>query len=138
MQQSKKTNDNSCPMIRMFKWGSFFFTFSFHLLKIRKDLSIYYYISWYDRREHRKFTTVKKGCDTLLAVILFVIGVILIIIEMFTLTFVLLWIGIASIIASIVEYFNHQFFLTFGTFFISAIVLWLCTKRFAKRVSSSK
>jgi membrane protein implicated in regulation of membrane protease activity len=74
----------------------------------------------------------------LLAVSLFVIGVILIIIEMFTLTFVLLWIGIASIIASIVEYFNHSFFLTFGTFFISAIVLWLCTKRFAKRVSSSK
>lgn len=74
----------------------------------------------------------------MIAVVLFVIGVILIIIEMFSLTFVFLWIGIACILSSIVSYFSNSVILTFLTFIISAIILWLSTKRFAKKIHQQK
>ncbi|WP_088071327.1 NfeD family protein [Gottfriedia luciferensis] len=74
----------------------------------------------------------------MVAISLFVIGVILIIIEMFSLTFVFLWIGLASILAAIVSYFTESNTLTFIVFVISALILWLSTKNFAKRVHQQK
>jgi len=70
----------------------------------------------------------------MVAISLFVIGVILVIIEMFSITFVFLWIGIACILAAIVSYLTGSIILTFITFIISALILWLSTKNFAKRI----
>ncbi|PEJ57352.1 MULTISPECIES: NfeD family protein [unclassified Bacillus (in: firmicutes)] len=74
----------------------------------------------------------------MVALYLFVIGVLLIIIEMFSLTFVFLWIGIASILASVVNYLTDSNTFTFIVFIISAIILWLSTKKFAKRIHQHK
>ncbi|WP_179194749.1 NfeD family protein [Bacillus sp. EAC] len=74
----------------------------------------------------------------MVAISLFVIGVLLIIIEMFSLTFVFLWIGLASILASIVSYLTESNTLTFIVFIVGAIILWLCTKKFAKRLHQQK
>lgn len=74
----------------------------------------------------------------MVAISLFVIGVLLIIFEMFSLTFVFLWIGIASILASIVSYVTESNTLTFIVFIVSALILWLCTKNFAKRIHQHK
>lgn len=74
----------------------------------------------------------------MVAISLFVIGVILIIIEMFSLTFVFLWIGIASILASVVNYLTESNTFTFIVFIISALILWLSTKKFAKRIHQHK
>ncbi|WP_088014956.1 NfeD family protein [Gottfriedia acidiceleris] len=74
----------------------------------------------------------------MVAISLFVIGVILIIIEMFSLTFVFLWIGIASILASVVNYLTGSNTFTFIVFIISALILWLSTKKFAKRIHKHK
>lgn len=74
----------------------------------------------------------------MVAISLFVIGVLLIIIEMFSLTFVFLWIGIASILASVVNYLTGSNTFTFIVFVISALILWLSTKKFAKRIHQQK
>ena len=74
----------------------------------------------------------------MVAICLFVIGVLLIIIEMFSLTFVFLWIGIASILASVVNYLTGSNTFTFIVFIISALILWLSTKKFAKRLHQHK
>ena len=74
----------------------------------------------------------------MVAISLFVIGVLLIIIEMFSLTFVFLWIGIASILASVVNYLTGSNTFTFIVFIISALILWLSTKKFAKRIHQHK
>ncbi|UPM53890.1 NfeD family protein [Gottfriedia acidiceleris] len=74
----------------------------------------------------------------MVAISLFVIGVLLIIIEMFSLTFVFLWIGIASILASVVNYLTGSNTFTFIVFVISALILWLSTKKFAKRIHQHK
>ncbi|WP_129690120.1 NfeD family protein [Gottfriedia acidiceleris] len=74
----------------------------------------------------------------MVAICLFVIGVLLIIIEMFSLTFVFLWIGIASILASVVNYLTGSNTFTFIVFIISALILWLSTKKFAKRIHQHK
>ncbi|SFD23776.1 NfeD family protein [Bacillus sp. UNCCL81] len=74
----------------------------------------------------------------MVAISLFVIGVLLIIIEMFSLTFVFLWIGIASILASVVNYFTGSNTFTFIVFVISALILWLSTKKFAKKIHQHK
>jgi inner membrane protein len=74
----------------------------------------------------------------MVAISLFVIGVILIIIEMFSLTFVFLWIGIASILASVVNYLTGSNTFTFIVFIITALILWLSTKKFAKKIHQHK
>ncbi|GEM_PF-7093836 len=74
----------------------------------------------------------------MVAISLFVIGVLLIIIEMFSLTFVFLWIGIASILASVVNYLTGSNTFTFIVFIISALILWLSTKKFARRIHQHK
>jgi inner membrane protein len=74
----------------------------------------------------------------MVAISLFVIGVLLIIFEMFSLTFVFLWIGIASILAAIVSYLTGSNTITFIVFIISALILWLSTKNFAKRIHQQK
>jgi len=74
----------------------------------------------------------------MVAISLFVIGVLLIIFEMFSLTFVFLWIGIASILASIVSFLTGSNILTFIVFIVSSLLLWLFTKKFAKRIHQQK
>ena len=74
----------------------------------------------------------------MVAIFLFVIGVLLIIIEMFSLTFVFLWIGVASILASVANYLTGSNTFTFIVFVIAALILWLSTKKFAKRIHQHK
>jgi inner membrane protein len=74
----------------------------------------------------------------MVAISLFVIGVLLIIFEMFSLTFVFLWIGLASILASIVSFLTESNTLTFVVFIVSALILWLSTKKFARRIHQHK
>jgi inner membrane protein len=74
----------------------------------------------------------------LLAISLFAIGVLLIIVEMLTGTFVLLWVGLATIASSIVLFADGSIWLALLVFIVSAFVLWLGTKKFAKRVHQGK
>jgi inner membrane protein len=65
---------------------------------------------------------------------LFAIGVLLLIVEMLTGTFVLLWLGIATIAASITMFVSDSIWLSLLVFIVSALILWLGTKQFGKKV----
>ncbi|MBO9128097.1 NfeD family protein [Bacillus sp. 165] len=65
-------------------------------------------------------------------IIWIVLGIIVIIAEMMTGTFVLLWIGIAGIIAGLSMYVVDNIWVSFVVFILSAFLLWLSTKSVAK------
>ncbi|MBM7361886.1 NfeD family protein [Priestia taiwanensis] len=69
-----------------------------------------------------------------MAISLFAIGILLIIVEMLTGTFVLLWLGIATLAASAVIFTTESIWLALLVFAVTAIGLWLGTKKFGKNV----
>lgn len=66
--------------------------------------------------------------------ILLAVGVILLITEMLTGTFVLLWLGISCVLTSGVLVLTDNVWLTFFAFVMFALILWLSTQKFAKKV----
>ncbi|MDF2606311.1 MAG: hypothetical protein K0S34_501 [Bacillales bacterium] len=67
-----------------------------------------------------------------IAIILFVVGLIILVTEMFTGTFALLWIGIGTIVTSIVYYATENIIASFLIFFASIIGSVYGTKRVKK------
>lgn len=61
--------------------------------------------------------------DQILAIIWLVLGVILIVAEVFTLGFVLLWFGIGAIVAALVGFFGFGFAWQFAAFAIVSVAL---------------
>lgn len=66
--------------------------------------------------------------------ILLAVGVILLITEMLTGTFVLLWLGISCVLTSGVLVLTDNVWITFIAFIVFALILWLSTQKFAKKV----
>jgi membrane protein implicated in regulation of membrane protease activity len=67
-----------------------------------------------------------------ISIIIFIIGLLILITEMFTGTFALLWLGLGTIITSAVYYFTENTIISFLIFFISIIISIYATKRVRK------
>ena len=70
--------------------------------------------------------------DVLIWVLLAIIFVIL---ELTTNTFVLLWFGVGSIVAAILNYLGFSIYLQFIVFVIVSLILILSTRKFANRIT---
>ncbi|PTQ55097.1 MAG: putative activity regulator of membrane protease YbbK [Candidatus Carbobacillus altaicus] len=64
----------------------------------------------------------------------FILGFILLIIEVMTVTFVLLWIGIGALLTGLVTLFSSNLALALATFVVSSTVLWVFTRPLTRRL----
>ena len=55
--------------------------------------------------------------------------------EILTGSFILVWFGISSIVAAVLNYFKFDFYTQFGAFIVISIILLVFTKKFAIKVT---
>ena len=63
------------------------------------------------------------------------IAIVFIILELTTNTFVLVWFGIGSIVAAVLNYLGFDIYVQFLAFCIVSVVLILSTRKFANRIT---
>lgn len=62
-------------------------------------------------------------------------AVIFIILELITATFFLVWFGVGSLVAAVLNYFGFDIYVQFSAFVIVSVILILSTRRFANRIT---
>ncbi len=70
--------------------------------------------------------------DVLIWVLL---AIVFIILELTTNTFVLLWLGIGSIVAAVLNYLGFDIYIQFVAFVVLSVILILSTRKFANRIT---
>lgn len=63
------------------------------------------------------------------------IAVVFIILELITTTFFLVWFGIGSVVAALLNYFGFNIYIQFSGFVIVSAVLILLTRKFADKIT---
>ena len=63
------------------------------------------------------------------------VAVIFIILELITATFFLVWFGVGSLVAAVLNYFGFDIYVQFSAFAIVSVILILSTRKFANRIT---
>ena len=63
------------------------------------------------------------------------VEVIFIILELITATFFLVWFGVGSLVAAVLNYFGFDIYVQFSAFAIVSVILILSTRNFANRIT---
>ena len=64
------------------------------------------------------------------------IAIVFIILELITTTFFLIWLGVGSIVAAVLNYLGFDIYVQFSSFIILSAILILLTRRFANQITS--
>ncbi|SEK23890.1 Membrane protein implicated in regulation of membrane protease activity [Methanobrevibacter gottschalkii] len=64
-----------------------------------------------------------------------ILAILFFLLEILTGSFILVWFGISSIVAAVLNYFKFDFYTQFGAFIVISIILLVFTKKFAIKVT---